>query len=123
MNFNDEWQKLNNGTEYITGVVVARTAFLEEHAAAVDAFLAEYEASILYANQNVADAAALVSEFNILAVAVPVITEAIPACHIAYMDGEEMKAAVSAYVDLLYELAPAAFGNAKPDDGFYYIAK
>lgn len=123
LNLNDEWKKLNNGTEYITGVVVARTAFLEEHTDLVDAFLAEYEASIDYANQNVADAAALVSEFNILAVPVPVITEAIPACHIAYMDGEEMKAAVGAYVDLLFDLAPAAFGNAKPNDGFYYVAK
>ncbi len=123
LNLNDEWKKLNNGTEYITGVVVARTAFLEKHTDLVDAFLAEYEASIDYANQSVADTAALVSEFNILAVPVPVITEAIPACHIAFMDGEEMKAAVGAYVDLLFDLAPAAFGSAKPNDGFYYVAK
>ena len=50
------------------------------------------------------------------------IAKAIPSCNIAYMDGAEMKAAVSTYIDLLFDLQPQAFGGAKPDDGFYYIA-
>ena len=46
LNLNDEWKKLENGAEYITGVVVARTAFIEENPEAVENFLKEYAVSV-----------------------------------------------------------------------------
>ena len=120
---NEEWQALDNGAEYITGVTVVRKSFAEANPQAVADFLAEYQASILYANEKPTETAALVNEFRILEQGAALIARAIPACNIAYMDGAEMKAAVSKYIDLLFDLQPQAFGGAKPDDGFYYIAE
>lgn len=123
LNLNNEWNALENGAPYITGVVVCRKEFAKKNPAVVDLFLKEYEASIKYANENAADAAALVSEFEILAIAVPMIQKAIPACNLSYIGGEDMKNAMAAYIDLLFDLSPNAFGGKKPDDGFYYISK
>lgn len=122
LDLNEEWGKLENGAEYITGVTVVRKAFAEANPEAVARFLAEYEASIVYANENPTETAALVNEFRILEQAPALIANAIPACNLAYMDGEEMKTALGKYIDLLFDLQPQAFGGAKPDDGFYYIA-
>ena len=119
---NEEWGKLENGAEYITGVTVVRKAFAEENPEAVAKFLAEYEASIAYANEHPTETAALVNEFRILEQAPTLIARAIPSCNISFMAGAEMKTAVGKYIDLLFDLQPQAFGGAKPDDGFYYIA-
>ncbi len=123
LNLNNEWKSLENGSEYITGVLVCRKAFLTENTAAVNAMLSEYEASIKYANEHPAETAATVSEFGILTIPAAMIERAIPACNVAYLDGAEMKSAMKTYIDLIFDIAPAAFGGAKPDDGFYYIAE
>ena len=122
LDLNDEWGKLDNGAEYITGVTVVRKSFAAANPEVVADFLAEYEASIVYANEKPTETAALVNEFRILEQAPALIAKAIPSCNIAYMDGAEMKAAVSKYIDLLFDLQPQAFGGAKPDDGFYYVS-
>ena len=123
LNLNNEWEALENGSEYITGVLVCRKAFLTANTAAVNAMLTEYEASIKYANEHPAETAATVSEFGILTIPAPMIQKAIPACNVSYIGGAAMKSAVSTYINLLFDIAPAAFGGVKPDDGFYYIAE
>lgn len=119
--FDDEWKALENGSEYITGVTVVRTAFAAEHPEAVAKFLAEYEASIKYANENAADTAAKVIEFKILEQQAALIEKAIPNCHISFLAGEDMKAALGKYYSLIVPVMPTAFGGAAPDDGFYYV--
>lgn len=123
INLNDAWHALENGSEYITGVLVCRKAFLEQNTAAVNAMLTEYEASIRYANEHVSETAELVRDFRILELSSEILVNAIPACHISFMAGAEMKSAVSTYLDLLLPLSPAAFGGVKPDDSFYYIGQ
>ena len=44
----------------VTGVVVARTAFVEQHPEAVSAFLDHYKASVDYVTSDTAGAAQLV---------------------------------------------------------------
>ena len=122
LNLNNEWKKLDNGAEYITGVVVARTEFIENHPKAVKNFLEEYEESVSYVSADTAEEVAkLVTEFKILTIPEGVIKKAIPACNIDYIDGEDMKTAMSNYIDLLFDQSPKAFGGKKPDDGFYYV--
>ena len=117
----DAWKSLDNGTEYITGVTVARRAFAEEHPQVVKRFLDEYEDSIEYANENTADTAEKVVEFKILDQKSALIAKAIPNCHIAFLDGDDMKAALKAYFSLLVPASPKLFGGKEPDDGIYYV--
>ncbi len=117
----DAWDALDNGSEYITGVTVVRRSFAEEHPQVVRRFLDEYEDSIEYANEHAADTAKTVVEFEILTLKEALIEKAIPNCHIAFMDGEDMKEALETYFALLVPVKPAAFGGKAPDDGFYYV--
>ncbi len=121
LDLNEEWDELDNGAEYITGVTVVRREFAEKNPEAVAKFLAEYKLSIAYANENPTETAALVNEFRILEQAPALIARAIPACNIEFLAGAEMKTAMKTYIDLLFGLQPQAFGGKKPDDGFYYI--
>ena len=112
-----EWA--NVGSTLITGGLIIRTAFLEEHPEAVATFLEEYAASTQYVNENVEEAAALVEQY--IGVAAGVAKKAIPACNIVCLTGEEMKAAAEKYLNVLFELNPDAVGGAMPGEGFYYL--
>ncbi len=118
IDLNEEWNKLDNGSKQVTGVVVARKDFIENNPEAVEAFLAAYEQSVEYVNNNVEKAAALVEKFDIFAAAVAKI--AIPKCNIVYLDGEEMETAITSYLTVLYDQNPASIGGALPGEDFCY---
>ncbi len=119
VNLNEEWNKLNNGSKLITGVLVARKEFCEQHPQLVESFLAEYESSIAYANSETAAASLLVEKRGIVAKAA-IAEKAIPYCNVAYIDGADMKIALSGFYDVLYAIEPNSVGGKLPDDAFYY---
>ncbi|MDD3334689.1 MAG: PhnD/SsuA/transferrin family substrate-binding protein [Eubacteriales bacterium] len=122
LDMNEEWAKMQEGMEeksaLITGVVVARSEFIETNPQAVSDFLDNYAASVQYVNENNDEAAALVGEFDIIPEAVAKI--ALPYCQIVYIDGEEMQAQLSGYLKVLYDQNPKAVGGALPDEAFYF---
>ena len=116
-----EWDALDNGSGMITGVVVARKAFVEEHPAAVSAFLEDYAASVDWVNTNNADAAQLISQFGIIEAA-PVAEKALPYCNIVCVTGDELAPRLSGYLQVLFDADPTAVGGKLPGDDFYYHA-
>ena len=66
--------------------MVARKSFVEEHSAAVEAFLADYAESVEWVNGNNADAAQLISEYGIVEAAA-VAEKALPHCNIVCITG------------------------------------
>ena len=120
LDLNQEWDALDNGSGLITGVVVARKAFVEEHPTAVATFLDDYAASVDWVNENTADAAAFIGEYGIVDAAVA--EKALPYCNIVCITGSEMKEKLSGYLQVLLEGNPKSVGNAVPEDGFYYGA-
>ena len=119
LDLTEEWNKLDNGSEFITAGILVRKAFAEEHPEAVEAFLAEYAASTEYVNENPAEAAVLIEQFEIVKAAVA--EKAIPYCNIVCITGEEMKTMTEGYLQVLYDLEPKAVGGALPGDDFYLI--
>lgn len=118
LDLTEEWDKLGNDSALLTGVIVAKKSFVASHTDAVNTFLAQYEASVSYVNENVDDAAVLVGKYGIVEEAVA--KNAIPACNITYIDGDDMKTKLSGYLNTLYEQNPAAVGGTLPADDFYY---
>lgn len=114
-----EWDKTGKGM-LVTGVTVAKKSFAEANPDVIDDFLDEHEDSAEFVNEHVAEAAELVAGYGIIEKA-PVAEKAIPKCNITYMDEEEMKAALSGYLQVLYEQNPESVGGALPGDDFYYI--
>ena len=120
LDINEEWAAFHDGQGMVTGVTVVRKAFLEEHPEAVDLFLEEHEKSVQFANENVEEAAEMAVERGIVEKA-PVAVKAMPACHITCITGEEMKAVLSEYLEILFEQNPEFIGGAIPGDDFYEV--
>lgn len=121
---NEEWNKLQggDGSMMVTGVTVVRKEFLEENEAAVLSFLEDHKWSAEYVNNNVEAAATLVVKEGIIEKE-PIAKNAIPNCNITYMDGEEMKQALSGYLGVLFEKDAKAVGGALPGEDFYYLGE
>ena len=118
-----EWDKAAQGQSQLTmGCVIAQRSFVEENAAAVAAFLAEYEASVAFVTDagHLDEAAALVVEEGILPKEA-VAKAALPQCGITFVAGEEMKKTASGFLQVLYDADPSAVGGTLPDDGLYYL--
>lgn len=116
-----EWRALQgeSGSELVTGVTVVRNGFLEENKEAVDRFLEAHRASAEFANTQVEETAKLAAEKGIIEKE-QIAAKAIPECNITYMDGEDMKAALSGYLEVLMEQNPESIGGKLPGTDFYY---
>ena len=119
IDLNEEWDRLETGSRLITGVMAARTDFVEQNRAAVDAFLAEYEASIWWVGSDPAGAATLIEKFDIAKAAVA--EKALPYCNITFLSGSEMKEALGGYLDVLYAQNPKSVGGKLPGESFFHI--
>ncbi len=115
-----EWEEVSeNDSTVITGVVVVNTAFLEENKDVVDAFLAEYQTSVAYANEEVEATSELIEKYGIIKK--PVAMQAVPYCNIVMIQGDEMKTKMNGYLQVLFDQEPNSVGGSMPDDNFYYI--
>ena len=122
LDMNAEWEKLQgeDGSRLVTGVTVVRNEFLQEHENAVAAFMEEHQASAQSMNSDVENGAKLAAASEIIAKE-PIALKAIPKCNITYIDGADMKQALSGYLEVLYEQNPESIGGALPGDDFYYV--
>ena len=119
LDLTEEWEKVCD-TQLITGVTVVRTAYAEEHPDVVAAFLADYAASAQAANDDLDGTAALCEAQGVVAKAA-IAKAALPACNIVCITGDDMRADVAGYAQVLYDADPAAVGGAVPDDDFYWL--
>ncbi len=115
----EEWSKVSDNASLVTGVVIVRKEFVEEHKEAFDALMKDYENSASYVNDNVEEAAALVESHDIFAANVA--KQAIPYCNITFKTGDEMKTDINAYLTVLHDANPASVGGTLPDNNFFYI--
>ena len=122
LDLTSEWDALQAGSDapsaMVTGVAVCRKEFAEAHPEAVAAFMDHYKESVEYVNTNVEEAAELVDHYGI--VKAPVAKKAIPACNIVFIEGSEMQAKLSGYLQVLFDQNPKSVGGKLPGSDFYY---
>jgi len=118
-----EWDALQAYAEapsaMVTGIAVARAAYIEENPEAVAQFMADYAESVKFAQDDVEGAAKLIGQFDIFETGPA--QKALPFCNIVFIDGEAMKAKLGGYLAALMAQDPAAVGGALPGDEFYYV--
>lgn len=118
-----EWDALQAGAEnpsaMITGVVIGRTEFIERNPDIVRKFMEDYGASVQFTLDNVAEAAALIGEYDIFEAAVA--EKALPYCNITFIAGENMRSLLSGYLAELHAQDPASVGGKLPDEAFYFV--
>lgn len=118
-----EWAKVvTDGSQLMMGAVIARTDFVAEDPAAVTTFLTEYRASIDEAISDVDSTAALCEQFAIIPSAA-IARVALPRMGLTYLAGEQMRAGIKGYFEVLQAADPKSVGGVIPDSGFYFTAK
>ena len=115
-----EWDNVAPAGSLVQGCVVVRTDFAKEHPAELACFLDEYGASVEALSSDIQGSAEKIQETGIFAKA-PVAAKAIPNCNVCFITGTDMKAALSTFLDIMYDVAPASVGGAIPGDDFYCI--
>jgi ABC-type nitrate/sulfonate/bicarbonate transport system substrate-binding protein len=119
LDLTEEWDKVSPVGSLVQGCLVIRKEFAEQNPLEVAKFLEEYKASVVFLQENVAEAAQMIAAQGIFAKA-PVAQKAIHNCNITYLDGANAKAAMSEFLNVMIEAAPASIGGALPADDFYY---
>lgn len=122
MDMTKEWENVqgDGGSSLVTGVTVVNSNFLQQNPKAVAKFIEEHKESAAYANENVEATAELVAARGIVEKP-QVAAKAIPYCNIVCIDAEEMKQALSGYLEVLYNADASSVGGSLPADDFYYL--
>ncbi len=120
LDINKEWQKIfGEDVGMPMGVTVVSSAFAQDQAS-MNQLIADYTASVNYVTAN-ADSAAKDIVAKQIVGAEPVAKAAIPRCGLSFITGEESKAILGDYFQMMFESNPESVGGAVPDDGIYYI--
>ncbi len=114
-----EWDKVSSEGSLAQGCIIVRKEFADAHPVEIKAFLDEYKKSVDFVNDDIDAAANLIAEAGIIPQAA-LAKKAIPNCNIKYVDGDEMKAALTEFYNILFKLDPKSIGGKLPDDGLYY---
>lgn len=125
LSMNEEWQKANEqagimDSQLVMSSVVAKKEYVESNPELVAAFMADYEASVKYVNENAKEAAEYMEQAGILGMKAAVAEKAIPNCAMVFITGDDMKAMTGNFLSVLHKANPQAVGGALPGDDFYY---
>lgn len=116
-----EWDKVSD-TKLVQGCLVVNKAFADAHPEEVKNFISEYTASVAWIAENRAEAATLIVKYGMMGKA-ELAEQAIPRANIVCMVGNEMKAAVSDMLNVLYIANNTSVGGKLPGDEYYYVAE
>jgi NitT/TauT family transport system substrate-binding protein len=103
----------------MTAVIATREA-IEEQPEAIQIFLAEYQMSVEFIQQNVDEAAELAVAHDII----PnpnIARAAIPRANIVFITGAQMQRYLEGMLNIFYEQLPQSVGGQMPDADFYFI--
>ena len=113
-----EWDRYFPAGSLVQGCVVVRTEFAKAYPDAVRKFLADYKASVDFLAEDPDAAAQNIVDAGLFSAA-PVAKAAIGRCNLCFLTGEEMKSAMSGYLEIMLNEASASVGGSLPKDDFY----
>ncbi len=108
------------GATMSMGCVIARAEVIEKRPEQVAAFMAAYARSVAFVNDDPEAASVLVEQAGIMPKAA-LARQAIPNCHIVFIEGQEMKDMIVPFFQVLHEANAKAVGGALPGDDFYHL--
>jgi NitT/TauT family transport system substrate-binding protein len=107
---------------FVTAVTIAKKSFIQENPQVILEFLERHAASVTVAEDDPAAIAQTVVDKGIIE-STALAEKAIPYCNAVCLTGEEMKTALSGYLQQLYDQDASAVGGALPADDFYYLGE
>ncbi|MDR1138601.1 MAG: ABC transporter substrate-binding protein [Clostridiales bacterium] len=122
LDLGDVWRDHHPDSGIYTGVLVARTAWLEGNADKLNMFMQEYQASIDYMTDasNIDTAAQYVVDLDILG-NVNVAKASLPLSGLVLIKGEDIKSKLVPFYQILLETTPNLIGGEMPNDSIYMV--
>lgn len=120
IDLNEEWKKIYGDEMSIPMGVTIVSKELSENKAAMDKLIADYTASVDYVMTDIDSASADIADKKIVP-SDKIAKAAIPRCAISFITGQESKAMLEEYFEVMFASNPGSLGGALPDDDFYYI--
>lgn len=117
-----EWDKAfaDTGSQAVTVATIVNKQFLDEHEQAVIEYLQRAGDSIAWSQANIEEAASRQEDLGTF-LNNEVAAAAMPYIDMVNLVGEEMRSALSGFVEELYEANPDSVGGAVPGEDFYYL--
>jgi NitT/TauT family transport system substrate-binding protein len=113
------WEEAVPGTTMPMGGLLVKTDFAEENPEATASFLAAYQASVDWVNQDPAAASLAIEEAGVLPVAA-LAEKAIPNSNIVWISGSDMSDTLNPFLAAMESFNPKSIGGSMPDENFYY---
>lgn len=123
LDINEEWQTATaHNHELPMGCLIVQKDFVADNKEAFAQFMTEYQASVAFVSEesNLDQAARLMEEYGILPNAA-IARAAIPYCRIVLLTVQEIRPALEAYYQILYNFEPSSIGGQLADEEFYYL--
>ena len=118
LDLTEEWAKVSD-TGLVQGCIIARSSFVDDNRAAIEAFLKDYKASAAFVNEHHEKASLLMESYGIIPSAA-LAKSAIGKCNIVCLTGEDMRAAAGGMLTVLFEANPKSVGGTLPGEELYY---
>lgn len=121
LNLQDEWEEETGTTNGIPqAALIISDELIKNHPAVVEAFLAEYEASIDWLMENPAQAGAYAEELN-LGLTAAIVEKSLNEGrgNFVFRTAQESKEELMDYFQILYNFNPQLIGGELPDDAFF----
>lgn len=120
LDITEEWKKVApEESELPMGSIIVQKSFIENNKEAFNTFLDEYKKSVAFVNSEADKAAELIEKHEILPKAV-IAKRAIPYSNIVFIEGDEAKAYLEDFYQVLFSFEPKSVGGKLPNEGFYY---
>jgi len=119
LDLTQEWNKIQPDYGLVMTAIIVRNEFLADHPDAVEIFMAEYEQSVDFVNNHVAEAAELAVHFGIIP-NTNIAAQAIPRSNQVFITGQQMRSYLEGYLSVLYAQSPASIGGTLPNEDFYF---
>jgi len=113
-----EWDTVFPAGSLVQSCLVVRAEFAAANPQTLAMFLSDYAASAALLSEDPDTAAQLIVSAGLLPAA-PVAKAAIPNCNFCFLTNNEMRSAMSSFLEIMLSAAPASVGGAMPGEDFY----
>lgn len=119
IDLNDEWESIDgNDSVLCMGCLIVNKDFYENNTAFVNTFLALYEQSVNFTNNNPEEASVMIENAGIVPKA-KIAEIAIPNSNIVFKNATDAEPEITAFLQILYDSNPASVGGKMIDEGFF----
>lgn len=119
LNLQEEWTKLTGLDRFPQASIIVSEELIANRPDVVDAFLAEYEDSIKWLNENPAEGGTYYESLGI-GLKAKIVEKALPSCNMKYVAAKDAEEALDKYLDTLFEFNPSLTGGKAVDESLYY---